>query len=305
MTPARARLAGLVVAALAAASGLVGLSSAPAAASAGFCSGSGVNVVVDFQGLGGGVKKYCDPKGAGKAAKDVFPAAGVPLDYAARQPGFVCRVQHVPQSDPCQNTSPANATWGLYWSDGTSGSWSYSTKGVGGLSVPDGGFLAFSWQNGSPEDPPGTAPVNRQTTPTKTPTKAAPKPTRTPKPAPKSTKAPKAPKAAKPTNTVSVTGGALVGATTGTSTPTPSSTKASPSTVATAPPTSASASESAAPSETLEPTPDLTSTQKVDNAFVPEDEPSGLPAWVPVSVILVLALVAFGGLWWRNRSSPS
>jgi hypothetical protein len=304
MTPARARLAGLVVAALAAAAGLVGLSSVPA--SAAWCSGSGVNVVVDFNELGGGVQKGCDADGGGKQADVVFPAAGFRLDYVTNS-GFVCRVKGSPSGDVCAHTPPADAYWALFWSDGKSGTWRYATSGVSGLSVPDGGFLAFSWQNSAQQDAPSATPRNAApaVTPTKTPTKAAPKPTRTPKPAPKPTKAPKAPKAAKPTNTVSVTGGALVGATTGTSTPTPSSTKASPSTVATAPPTSASASESAVPSETLEPTPDLTSTQKVDNAFVPEDEPSGLPAWVPVSVILVLALVAFGGLWWRNRSSPS
>jgi hypothetical protein len=300
MTPARARLAGLVVAALVAAAGLVGLSSVPA--SAAWCSGSGVNVVVDFNELGGGVQKGCDADGGGKQADVVFPAAGFRLDYVTNS-GFVCRVKGSPSGDVCAHTPPADAYWALFWSDGKSGTWRYATSGVSGLSVPDGGFLAFSWQNSSQQDPPSATPRNATPapTPTKTPTKAAPKPTRTPKPAAKPTKA----KAAKPTNTVSVTGGALVGATTGTSTATPSSTKASPSTVATAPPTSASASESAVPSETLEPTPDLTSTQKVDNAFVPEDEPSGLPAWVPVSVILVLALVAFGGLWWRNRSSPS
>jgi hypothetical protein len=36
--------------------------------------------------------------------------------------------------------------------------------------------------------------------------------------------------------------------------------------------------------------------------FAPEDEHSGLPAWIPVTVILVLAVGAFGGLWWRNRT---
>ncbi len=70
VTPARTRLAGLVAAALAAAAGLVGISSGPA--SAALCSGSGVNVVVDFNGLGGGVQKGCDPAGAGKSADQVF-----------------------------------------------------------------------------------------------------------------------------------------------------------------------------------------------------------------------------------------
>ena len=91
MTSVRSRLAGLVAAALVAAAGLVGLSSGPAAAA--LCSGSGVNVVVDFNGLGGGVQKGCDPGGAGRSGDKVFPAAGFGLTYAQREPGFVCRVQ--------------------------------------------------------------------------------------------------------------------------------------------------------------------------------------------------------------------
>ena len=156
MTPSR--LAGLVVAAVAAAAGLVSVSSAPA--SAALCSAGGVNVVVDFHELGGGVQKSCDPNGANKSSDKVFEAAGFHLSYAQRQPGFVCRVSGKSPKDPCVNTSPDNAYWGLYWSNGTSGRWTYATTGVSGLSVPKGGFVAFSWQNGGPNDPPRASAVN-------------------------------------------------------------------------------------------------------------------------------------------------
>ena len=94
MTSVSSRLAGLVAAALAAAAGLVGVSAGPAAAA--LCSGSGVNVVVDFGSLGAGVQKGCDTRGANRSADKVFPAAGFPLTYAQREPGFVCRVKNTP-----------------------------------------------------------------------------------------------------------------------------------------------------------------------------------------------------------------
>lgn len=163
----------------------VGLAPAPASA-AGFCSDGGVSVVVDFGALGGGVRTSCDATGNRNAAK-AFTNTGHPLTYAQRQPGFVCRVDGVPTSDPCVNTSPADAYWGLYWSDGTSG-WKYSTLGVGSLDVPAGGSVAFSWQDGGTADPPGTGPASATSAspsspgPSSTPS-SRPSPTRKPKPA--------------------------------------------------------------------------------------------------------------------------
>ena len=293
----RTRLAGLVAAALAAATGLVGLSSAPAAAA--LCPGSGVNVVVDFNGLGGGVQKGCDPGGAGKSADKVFPAAGFKLTYAQRQPGFVCRVNGSPSNDPCVNTSPANAYWGLYWSDGKSGRWNYSSSGVGGVSVPDGGFVAFSWQNGGDADPPGAAPVNSQSTPTKAPTQEptaeptkAPgggtaKPTRTPKPT-------RAPASSAPRTSASTT-------------PTATATRSPKATATPSASASASASTSTAASNAGEPTAeddataDLSSAERADSSFTPEEEHSGLPTWVPIAVLLGLVGAAGGAVVWRRR----
>lgn len=292
MTVKRSRLAGLLAAALAAATGLVGLS--PSSASAALCSGKGVNVVVDFNELGGGVPKGCDPGGGGKPASDVFPAAGFRLDYVTNS-AFVCKVKSLPSGNACAHTPPADAYWALFWSDGKSGKWNYASSGVNGLSVPNGGFLAFSWQNTDKQDPPSASPVN-QPTATTAPTKTAtPKPTRTPKP----TKAPKTPK---PTKTASAAASA---ATTGSAASTSASPSARASVSASASAsasTSPSASESAVPSETLEPTPDVTGTQKVDSAFTPEEEPSGLPAWVPITVIVALAGAAGGAVWWRRRT---
>ncbi len=316
----RTRLAGPVAAVLTAAAGLVGLSTAPAEAA--LCSGSGVNVVVDFNGLGGGVQKGCDPRGANRRASEVFPAAGFGLTYASRQPGFVCRVKGTPKSDPCVNTPPADAYWALYWSDGKSGSWSYSSTGVSGLKVPSGGFVAFSWQGSSSKSPPSASPRNSQAAPKPTPKptpKPAPKPTKKPQPAPKPTKAP---------GSGGGGGGKPAG---GTATRTPVATKSGTTTATPTPggtrspaPTDGSGGRSTdgptdGPTdrptddvgavETLEPSPDETGTgaaaEAVDGRVrTVADDSGGLPTWVPVGVLLGLVVTAGGILARRRRGSP-
>lgn len=131
---------------------------APASAST-CATASGVTVVVDFHELGGGSQAVCDAGGAGKTAAAQFADAGFSLDRVARQPGFVCRVDDKPESDPCQNTPPADAYWGVWWSDGKSGSWTYSSQGVDSLTVPEGGYVALSWNGSTARSAPGTSPT--------------------------------------------------------------------------------------------------------------------------------------------------
>jgi hypothetical protein len=303
----RPRLAGLVAVALAAAAGLVGLSSPPA--SAALCSGKGVNVVVDFNGLGGGVQKGCAPSGANKPGNQVFPAAGFGLTYARNQPGFVCRVKGSPSNDPCVNTSPANAYWGLYWSDGKSGTWKYSSTGVGSVKVASGGFLAFSWQNGGADDAPSATPRNAQPAPTKAPTKSA---TKAP---PKDsgggqgsgqgggTKATTAPKAPEPTEpaTKSATKAAA------SATPIPARSRSPKSSASAKASASASASATASPSAASstaaeDASPAVTSTEPTSSDFASTEEDGGLPAWVPIGVLVVLGGAAGAAVWWRKRT---
>jgi hypothetical protein len=301
----RSRLAGLVAVALAAASGLVGLSATPAAAA--LCSGKGVNVVVDFHGLGGGVQKGCDPSGAGRTGNKVFPAAGFTLAYVTNSAGFVCRVKGSPSGNVCSQTPPANAYWGLYWSDGKSGKWTYSSSGVGGTKVSNGGFLAFSWQNGGTNDPPGSAPRNSQPAPTKTPTKsptktpakgagggqgggggsATTKVTKTPKPTKAATAA--ATRAAKPAASASAKAKAKANAA-------KASAKASSSAK---PGTSPSASASATAQASDDANPDA--TKMASSSFKSEDDQDGLPTWIPVAVFVVLVGASAGAVWWRRR----
>ena len=107
-----------------------GLSLPVAPATGATCGDAGgVSVVVDFKGLGGGAQSVCDPSGGGTQASTLFTRNGFDLTYAQRQPGYVCRVEAVPASDPCVNTSPASAYWGLWWSASASPSgWASASR---------------------------------------------------------------------------------------------------------------------------------------------------------------------------------
>lgn len=163
--------------AVAAAWTLVPTTSAHAATCA---TSSGVSVIVDFHELGGGIQGTCVSGGGGDTAASLFPSAGFPLTYVTRQPGMVCRVSGKPADSPCVNSPPATAYWSLWWSDGKSGTWTYSSYGVGGLKVPDGGYVAFSWQGSSSRTTPGVSPApHASATPTPSASPTA-KPTKNP-----------------------------------------------------------------------------------------------------------------------------
>lgn len=161
-----------------AAAGLTAVATASPASAAACTTTTGVTVVADFNQLGGGVRSVCVGDGAGQDAWSLFDTAGLPLTPAQRQPGFVCRVAGVPTSDPCVNTSPSNAYWGLWWSDGNAGSgWIYSSLGASSLKIPAGGLVAFSWDETNGDATPSASSTRPAAAPTSTPTSA---PTSTP-----------------------------------------------------------------------------------------------------------------------------
>ncbi len=284
-------LSRIAAAATLAAAAYAGLPAPPASAAT--CSSAdGVSVVVDFHELGGGVRTACVPDGGGDTAASLFPAAGFPLTYVQREPSFVCRVSGAPADDPCVNAPPADAYWALFWSDGKSGSWTYATTGVSSLKVPDGGYLAFSWNGSSARSTPGVSPsphAAAEPTPTKAPTK-------------------------------SPTQGANPGATQA-----PAHSGSSPSAGATSstPTAGASADPAATPtrgagkghrkpgSSSTEPTPtpadgtapaDVATTDAAPvsaDATDPDDQ--GLPSWVAPAVIVVLFGAAGGAALARRR----
>jgi hypothetical protein len=247
--------------------------------------------LVDFHELGGGVRTACVADGGGRRASDLFPAAGFPLTYVQRQPGFVCTVSGAPSNDPCVNTPPADAYWGLWWSDGKSGSWTYASTSAAGLTVPDGGYVAFSWNGSSTRSTPGAAPAPHQTqptpTPTATPTHASPSPT------------------AGPTRT----GGG------GTTSTAPSETP--PVATASEPAASSSVKPGGTNKKSASPTPtDPSSATATEPTHGPDDtvpasadpaDPAGggLPAWVAPVVIAALFAGAGGAAVVRRRRGTS
>lgn len=275
------------------------LAQSPAAAAV--CSSdAGVSVVVDPGALGGGIGTVCDP-GSGEVASTRFEQSGFALTYAQRQPGFVCRVNGAPASDPCVNTSPADAYWGLFWTDGTSGTWTYSSLGATSLDVPDGGAVALAWQQGTRRSPGVAAPVHEAPSPTAQPTAT---PTRTPSKPP--TRAPTATPTATPTS----------------SAPGPASTSAAPPTSATSRPTGgarATPSPSSSPTRTRSPrpTPSPASSQAAEPApaaaaapaapaapAAQEPEDSGrVPTWLTLTILgLLLFALAVSTAAARRRT---
>ncbi len=183
------RIARWAAATLVGVAAVVAVPASPATAAA--CpQGTGVSVVV-----GNGVR--CDPDGAGRTAASSFTGVGHSLTYVTTEPGFVCQVDSSPSSD-CSRTPPSSAYWALWWSDGTSGTWTYSSRGVNSLKVPAGGFVAFVFGNGKSAPgvtPRGAAPAPA---PTKKPTAKPREPQRTAKPSAPRTSAPRPSSSTKP-----------------------------------------------------------------------------------------------------------
>ena len=274
------RLRQAAAVALLGAAAVVGpLSAGPAEAAA--CPGtSGVTVVVEFHELGRGSAQTCVADGGGHTADRLLKDAGYSLDYVQRFPGFVCRLDGLPADDPCVNTPPDDAYWSLWWSDGTTGKWTYASLGAASLTIPVGGYVAMVWDGSTGTVVPAASPAVHPT-PTPTPTQR-PTPTSTPTPAP----------TASPTAAATTTA------------PTPTPTKKptrKPTKQPTKQPTvTATPSASASPS-TAEPTDEPTDLPPSDAVDGSSDD-GGLPGWVPPVLVVVLLGVAGTVAVLRRRS---
>ncbi len=270
----------LLAAALLGAVVVVGLS-APAQAAA--CpAGTGVTVVVN-------TSVRCDADGGGRASSN-FSDAGHQLSFASRSAGFVCRVDGYPAADPCTDASPSDAYWALFWSDGTSGKWVYSSLGVGALKVPAGGGVAFVFQNsGTKTWPSVAAPTAPVASPQPTTGSGGSTPTKKAKP-----KVPGATKAKKPR----VTRAPVVVPSASASSVAPTPRASASTTIPTVKPTvTASAT----------PTADATvaageSTSSADPAPTSADSSGGLSPAAGIAALVVLFVLGLaGGVVWRRR----
>lgn len=275
------------------------LAAAPAQAAA--CSGGGgVTVVVDFAELGGGLTAGCDSSTGGQRARGILADAGYSLTMATKSSGFVCRVNGAPASDPCVEAAPADRHWSVWWADGKGGNWVYSSRGVDSLRVPEGGYVAMAWHQGSGRSqPPATVPASR------VPRAETPKaPERKPSPsrenAPKERR-PKTPSSsqgretAAPKSSADATPGAVSGPSDGPSPRAGDATGTSPS----------SDSETPSPGESVMVDSDLPGADQIESG--PEDVQAtsaetdeGLPVWIP-ALVVVAVLVAAGTVVVRRR----
>lgn len=287
----RAVVASLVGAAAAAGVWLTGASPAAAAG----CTGStGVTVVVDFAELGGGLTAGCDPSAEGQRARAVLGDAGYSTTMATKSPGFLCRVNGLPADDPCVDAAPADRYWSVWWADGQGGSWVYSARGVDSLRVPDGGYLAMAWHQGSGRSqPPATAPVSRAAAekPTKVSTPRTNKATKVAEPRRTKAAAPRtaAPKAATTPSATPATS----------ATPTPSATGSTSASASSSPSKNLTPTNVPSPGESVTVDPGLPAADEISSG--PDDvrvdaassDDDGLPTWVPV--LVVVAVLVLGG----------
>ncbi len=274
---------------------LTGGPGAGPAAAAVCSSDTGVTVVVDFHQLGGGVQTVCDADGAGKTAAALFPANGFPLDYVQRTPGFVCRVSGKPADDPCVNTPPSNAYWGLFWSNGDTGQWSYASSGAGSQKIPAGGSVAFSWQGSSSRSFPGVSPPQHADQPSSSPSPSPSKPSgggtsgstgSTPHPTTGSTTGP-SPDSPTPT--------AHPGRKQGDHQEAGTRTKKHHGAVV--------ADQPSPNDESLVAQPGAPATAPASSLAAQEDDGGGLPGWVPLGAIGLLFVTAVGvGVVQRRRT---
>lgn len=265
------RLTSLFAALLLGSAAGVVLATGPATAAA-CAKGVGVTVVV-----GGSVS--CDSNGGGDAASN-FVDAGHSLTYVETQPGMVCQVNGAP-STSCAKAPGASSYWGLFWSNGTSGAWKYSSLGVRSLNVPQGGWVAFVFQTS-----------NRKTYPSMTPLAAtAPKPTTPttkPKPKPKPTSKP--------------SGGASKPSTTS-STPTPTASTATPTPTPSAKSTKTAKPTATPTAEELDALPVTPEEAELAKASAAEDDSgSGGLVWVTVGIGALL-VAGMGVTLWRRKAA--
>lgn len=301
-------LRGIVAAAVLAAATVLGLPTAPATAAA--CQDrGGVTVVVDFHQLGGrGLHQVCDADGGGKTAATLFAENDFPLTSVQRFPGAVCRVSGLPADEPCDDMPPPNRYWALFWADGSSSGWTYSSLGATALKVPAGGSVAFSWSDGGRANP-GVGPAvhpEEPATPQAEPTAASgvegsgkgdKKPgkgeTRKPFPTPKPTVPP-----ATPSPTAATTPTASASSTPGKPARTRSSTpSATPSATPVASPTEAPVTAAPIPSASPEGAGDPVTPTAA------ETDDGGVPGWLPPALIALLAAVAGAVAWARRRAA--
>ena len=112
-----------------------------------------------------GPSRPVTPAAAGRPRAARSPTSVTSSHPCSARPASSAGSTALPADDPCVNTPPADAYWSLWWSDGKSGHWTYSSTGAWSLQIPDGGYVALSWQSGDGKATPRVTPTAHATAP--------------------------------------------------------------------------------------------------------------------------------------------
>ena len=115
------------------------------------CAVTEVTVVVAGQGTG------CAP--AGLDGLTTLRRAGFSVTMVQTQPGFICRINGTPASDPCVTTPPADSYWAYYHAP-LGGTWQYSTLGASARTAAAGTVEGWAFGDGAR---PGSVPTAPRT----------------------------------------------------------------------------------------------------------------------------------------------
>lgn len=230
--------------------------------------------MVDFGNVGGDVAVGC--AGSPGTGFDALTQAGFSLTFVQSQPGFVCRINGLPDAadEDCVDTPPADAFWS-YWLADPGGTWTSSQ--LGGATPVETELVGWAFSLGTRTPPRYAVPAPPTTTTTTTTTTS--------------------------TTTTTTT-------TTTTSTPTTTSTTATtrPPTTQTTPPTTTTqtttpTTATSTATTTTEPPPTTTTTSTVPTSATSVEAAPIAARTSPVGLIVGAGLVAAlaGAAWYVNR----
>lgn len=233
--------------------------------------GSGVTVVVQGNGING---THCVPNGASNSALSNLHSAGYSTNSVPNQPGTVCQINGTPAKNECWGL---DSYWGIFWANGSGGSWNYSQQGAGSLKVGAGGWVGFRFQDSNSRKAPSAKPVGPAPKPVQT-AAPDPEPKSKPKPSTQATKKPTAQPSASPT--AKSEGKAAT----------------SPTAVPSGTPTAASPTPEASETTAVVGDEDLAATE---TRAIAAEEPAG--PGVTVWIVIAVLLAAGGLVVWRVR----
>jgi len=256
--------------------------------------------VVDYTNLGG-IEQGC---GAGSIARAVLTSAGYSLAGGPGGPDTVCRVNGVPAAgEECWGRTQDH--WYIFVAR-QGGAWNAATVGIDSLRLKPGDSVALVWEGTTTQRSPGVA-AAKPVTATKPSATAVPSKAATAKPTAKATaKKPKATKSAGSVTTAATPTQASSSAAAASSSPSASASGSTAAGTTSAAPGQAASTSGAttAPSASGSATSDtstLAGTATASSGTGDSSDSGGVPAWLLIVVVGVLAGASSVVAWRRKQ----